>query len=157
VEWEVHRAGDEFQSHTIDYYGRDGDLASMDFLGADGRILMSLAFRQTRLVSLFRGPACEGQSTGFVVSRGDRSTAYQVDDHCHLEITVEEHPGREGNQEDDATERYDEDWNLLEKLTYRYQRDHYGNWITRVISAWDPKTDSLVPIQEDRREISYYQ
>jgi hypothetical protein len=157
VEWELHGAGDTFQIHAVDAYDRDGDLESRDLLSTDGRILLSMAFRQTRLVSFFRDPECEGQSMGFVVSSGDRSTGYQVKDHCRLEITVEGHPGREGNQENDVTERYDEAWNLQEKVTYQYQRDRYGNWITRTISAWDPKTDTEVPIQEDRREISYYE
>jgi|SRR5208337_362397 len=157
VEWELHGTGDAFQIHAVDAYDRDGDFESRDLLGSDGRILMSMAFRQTRLVSFFRDPGCEGQSMGFVVSSGDWSTGYQVKDHCRLEITVEEHPGREGNQENDVTERYDEAWNLQEKVTYQYQRDRYGNWVARTISAWDPKTDTLVPIQEDRREISYYE
>jgi antitoxin component YwqK of YwqJK toxin-antitoxin module len=156
IEWEVHGAGDEFQLHVLDYYDRSGDLAGRDFLSAEGAILMSLAFRQTRLSSLFRDPACEGQGMGFVVNLGDRSTDYQIKDHCRVEITVQEHSGRMDNQENDVTERYDEDWNLLEKLTYQYERDRYGNWITRTVSAWDPTTDALVPIQEDRREITYY-
>jgi hypothetical protein len=41
-------------------------------------------------------------------------------------------------------------------LTFQYQRDSHDNWTQRVISAWDPKTDTLIPIEEDDRTIIYY-
>ncbi len=156
IEWEIHGSNDELQLHLADTYNRDGDLVSRDFLGPDGRILLSLAFRQGRLVSLWREPDCHIQGLGFVVPEKDFSVGYQVREGCVVQMTVERHLGREGNLESDEMERFDEVGRSLEKLTFRYERDLFGNWTRRDIFAWDPSENAMILIEEDIRLLTYY-
>jgi hypothetical protein len=153
---EAHGPGDEFQLHFADEYGNDGSLVNRDYLSADGRIVMSLAFRGDRLLSFARAPDCRMQGSGFVLDGEGVSTEYQVHDDCTLEMIVQRHPGRETNFDNDVMERFDEAGHLLDRLTLHYDRDRYGNWTRRTISAWDPKTNQTVPIQEDVRTLTYF-
>ena len=95
VEWEIHGPGDRFQLHVLDTNDENGALLERDILDADGRIILSMAFREECLISSWHAPECRGVSLGFRVSNGDRSAAYDVKDDCSLEVTVERHPARE--------------------------------------------------------------
>lgn len=156
VEWEVHGEGGRFQLHLLTTYGSDGALLARDVLDADGRIILSMAFRRERLISSWHAPECGGVSLGFIISNEDRSADYDVREDCSVEMTLERHPGRKSNIENDEIERFDEAGQSLEKLTFQYERDHHGNWTRRVVSAWDSSTNTLVPIEEDTRTITYY-
>jgi hypothetical protein len=156
VEWEVRGLGGQFQLHVLDAYASDGDLLGRDALDADGRIILSMAFRQARLISSWHAPECRDVPMGFTVSTGDRSVAYAVNDDCSLDMTVERHPGREGNIENDGMERFNEAGQSLEKLAFQYERDDYGNWVRRTVSAWDTTTNSYITVEEDARIITYY-
>jgi len=156
VEWEVHGPGDQFQLHVMDTYGGNGAFLGRDVLDAEGRIILSMAFRQERLMSSWHAPECQGVPLGFTVSNGDRSAAHDVKDDCSLEVTAERHAARQSNLENDEVERFNEAGQSLEKLTFHYERDDYGNWIRRMVSAWDTSTSSFVPIEEDTRTVTYY-
>jgi hypothetical protein len=71
-------------------------------------------------------------------------------------VIVQKHQGHIGEVENNEVERYNEAGDLLEKLTFQYDRDLYGNWTRRDVSLWDSRTNSMIPIQEDTRTITYY-
>jgi hypothetical protein len=156
VELEVWGPDDQFQLHEINTYGSHGDFVGKGFLDMDGRIILSMAFRDQQLLSVRRGPECRVLSTCFTISGKDQSTVYRVWGDCRVHMTVQRHPGREENIENDELETFNEAGESLEKLTFQYERDSYGNWTRRIVSVFDPSTNSLVPIQEDARTITYY-
>lgn len=154
-ETEVRGYDGQFQLHTIHTFDSDGELMSLEFLDAKGKMVMSIAFRGGQLLSVWRDPECRGVGLSSALSSGDISTEYFVED-CRVETVVGRHPGRKWGLENDELERFDETGRSLEKLTFLYDRDHYGNWTRRIVSVWDASTNTLVPIEEDTRTITYY-
>ena len=53
-------------------------------------------------------------------------------------------------------QRFDEAGTLVEKVAVRYERDQYGNWVRRTLSAWDANTNTMVDVREDVRTLTYY-
>lgn len=58
--------------------------------------------------------------------------------------------------EPDTVERLDASANVIDKVSFRYERDAQGNWISRVVSVLDPATKDMVEIERDTRSITYY-
>jgi hypothetical protein len=86
----------------------------------------------------------------------ERTISYYFEPDGSLLTTVEHHPGRYGNIDNDAVELFDLHGNLLEKIAYRYVRDSRGNWTDRTASILDPSTRQLVDIRLDTRTLTYY-
>ncbi len=58
--------------------------------------------------------------------------------------------------EPESVERLDASGSVIDKVSFRYERDTQGNWTTRVVSVLDPASKALVDIQRDTRTITYY-
>src|SRR5262249_15577339 len=149
----------QFSVDMADTYDAAGDVAERVWYGADGQPIRRMTFREGELLDWWQDPAAPSPNTsdtGFHNPDTGVTRSYHLEPDGTVRTTVEHSPSSPGNIENDDIERYDGEGNLLEKLTFQYQRDSYGNWVMRLISAWDPKTDALVPIEEDSRTITYY-
>jgi len=135
----------------------EGDPFSRTWFDENGREMMNITLRKDgSLSSWWREPSCKCSGNFGVNFAHDVTKRYAVGENGKMEITLEQHPRRYGNIENDQVERLSEDGQLLEKLTFRYERDRFGNWTNRVISAWDASLGMMVEIQQDRRELTYY-
>jgi hypothetical protein len=148
--------------HVRQNYDANGDLNDREELNAAGQTVRSMVFRAEHLVSWWQSPEpqqplCGGSSPpGFFNRAEGWAVFYQIQPDGSLQSTVQHYPKGGSNIENDDVERLDGNGGLLEKLTFRYQRDALGNWTVRSVSAWDPQTGIMVPIEEDHRTITYY-
>jgi hypothetical protein len=55
-----------------------------------------------------------------------------------------------------GTERFSPNNTLVESSPFSYERDAQGNWTKRIVSVWDPNSDTMIPIQEDSRALTYH-
>jgi len=157
IEWRVFGIHNEFHTDMVDRYDQAGDIAERMELNGDGRPIRILVLNKNKLVWWWQDPNCNcSGGIGWNDPEKGVTTSYEIQADGTLETTVENHPGRYGNVEVDDMQRFASDGGLLEKLTFRYERDPQGNWVARTISAWDPKTNTLIPIQEDHRTMTYY-
>ena len=81
---------------------------------------------------------------------------FQTERDGHFYSIEAKHPGRTWIMEDDEVEDRDESGRLVDKLKYEYERDPVGNWTKRISYLLDPASGRMVPIQEDRRTLTYY-
>lgn len=157
IDWRVVGLRGELQIHLVDRYDPAGEIAERMELNADGQPIRILELNKNQLLWWWQDPNCHcSGGIGLNDPENGVTTSYEIQPEGNLETTVEDHPGRYGNVEVDDMERFANNGDLLEKLTFRYERDQRGNWIARIISAWDSKTNTMIPIQEDHRTITYY-
>src|SRR5262249_8283294 len=71
-------------------------------------------------------------------------------------FTYSEYSNMQRYVEPEIVERLDASGNLIDKLSYQYERDAHGNWTSRVVSVLVPATKDLVEIEHDTRTITYY-
>jgi hypothetical protein len=135
----------------------EGNPFSRTWFDENGRETMNITLRKDgSLSSWWREPSCKCSGNFGLNFANDVTKEYAVGENGEMEITLEQHPDRYGNIENDQVERLSEDGRSLEKVTLRYERDRFGNWTKRVTSAWDPALGIMVEIQQDRRELTYY-
>jgi hypothetical protein len=139
--------------HMCDLYWENG--IQRTELNEQGKVLWSISMQDGKLLSAWHDPDCHCAGSLGWDKHYEGGTSYGFQEDGALEEIISKHPGRYGNIENDEEERY-RDGILMEKLTFEYQRDSYGNWTERTVSAWDPETNSVVPIEADTRVITYY-
>lgn len=121
-----------------------------------GRLISTMLFSQGQLTSFWQDPACQCINFASFKSREGTTTLYKTEPDGHLFKDVQHHPGRRMSNELDDEELYDETGRLLEQINYAYERDARGNWTKRTVSVFDSTTNTMVPVQEDLRELTYY-
>jgi hypothetical protein len=137
-----------------DRYDQDGDLVGRTYFDGNGKTVTTFSLTGGRLTSYWQADDCKcSNSVG--ISLDDVSYDYQTEPDGSLETTVQNHPQTQSNMELTDTERFSSDNTLLEKVAFSYERDGWGNWTKRVVSAWDPKDNTMIPIKEDLRTLTY--
>ncbi|HKW74889.1 MAG TPA: hypothetical protein VJN64_05135 [Terriglobales bacterium] len=140
----VRRTGDDHQ--TVEASRYDGA----------GRLISTMLFSKGQLTSFWQDPACQCRNfAGFNFPEGT-TVLYRTEPDGKLFKDVQHHPGRHTSKELDDEELYDQTGQLLERINYAYERDSRENWTKRTVSIFDAATNSMVPVQEDVRELTYY-
>lgn len=121
-----------------------------------GRLISTMLFSQGQLTSFWQDPACKCRNFAGFNSPQGATVLYRTEPDGHLFKDVKNHFGRRTSNELDDEELYDETGHLLERINYDYKRDARGNWTKRTVSIFDSATNSMVPVQEDLRELTYY-
>lgn len=156
-EWIIRRGDGGLDKRMQTSFDSEGNVIGRRELDDSGRVVCNISLDKTgELTSWSRTPGWNGNcSLGWNDSVRGLGKDY-VATATGLEVKTERHPGRKGNLENDEMERRTEAGVLLEKVTFTYERDNYGNWTRRVVSAWNPETGEMVAIREDRRTLTYY-
>jgi hypothetical protein len=166
VEWMVFDR-DKLTLHQRNTYAdcRDCDddsaLTSLSWYDAHGSMFREITLRDRVATSWWQRPACreicsiqhDGVGLNFPF---EHTISYNLEPDGSLLTTIEHHPGRYGNIDNDAVELFDQHGNLLEKIAYRYVRDSRANWTERTASILDPSTRQLVDVRLDTRRLTYY-
>ena len=146
----------KFVTHYMQRYDQQGELIESVMLDAQGRVVSDFSFKDGILTSWWQDPKCECTNDGGFVWPYSHAISYQTTEQGALLKTVQHHKGRVGNIEVDDEELYDENDHLLERISYAYERDQYGNWTRRVAAMLDIKTGEMIPVREDIRKLTYY-
>lgn len=163
IEIESYGEGGQLMLHEIRSYREGGELYQQEDLNEFGQVITSITLHTGKLVNYWLSPeyrCTTGMSRTALVGWNDPdggiTTFYEIQCPRTLETTLERHPGRYGNIENDEEQRFGEDGRLLEKLEFHYLRDKQGNWIERTVLAWAPQSGEMIPIVQARRTITYY-
>lgn len=140
----VRRTGDDHQTVEASQY--DGS----------GRLISTMLFSKGQLTSFWQDPACQCINFASFKFPEGATVIYRTEPAGHLFKDVKHHPGRRTPNELDDEELYDDTGRLLERINYAYERDTRGNWTKRTVSIFDSATNTMVPVQEDVRELTYY-
>lgn len=155
TEWRVWGPGHKFSVHMADRFDEDGDLVQRTYFDESGKAVTAFSLNRGKLTSHWQAADC-GCSHEVGVGVDDVTYFYETQPDGSLETTVQNHPHTRSNIELTDAERFSGNDTLVEKLTFSYERDSQGNWTKRVVSAWDPKSDAMIAIQEDLRVLTYY-
>jgi hypothetical protein len=138
-------------------YTDNGDRSAME-RRRNGELVMRATFDGEQLTSWFMS-----KDANFSIGFGTNSpeagfTANFSSDPETGRLVREEyvHPGRKGNIDSDEVRRYDTAGTLIEKVTFDYNRDSFGNWTRRTAYVWDLTTGTRTALQRITRVISYY-
>jgi hypothetical protein len=148
------------QRDSYDECGEASALIARAWLDQNGLLLGEITIREGIAMSSWRradcGELCWRQmSLGFTFPF-DRSINYDLQPDGSLLTTIEHHKGRYGNIENDDVELSNQNGTLIEKISYRYLRDQYGNWTERTTSILDPATGQMIDVRLDKRDLTYY-
>lgn len=69
---------------------------------------------------------------------------------------VQHHVGRDNNFEPDDAEVTDMRGVVVERVEFKYERDTLGNWINRIVLVRDPNTGTMIEVEKNHRELTYY-
>ncbi len=147
--------------HIRDTYDENsGDLVSRGFYDEKG-LFREITLRDREAISWWQRPGCshlcKDQSHGVGLNVPFHETvSYEFQEDGSLLATVEHHEGRYGNIDNDVVELSKAGAPPIERISYRYVRDHNGNWTERVTSILDPVTRQMVDVRRDTRELTYY-
>lgn len=157
IEWKVLGPHDQLVLHTTDAHDPSGKGITRVWFNVFGQIIRTMSLWKGELISWWQAPDCGcSGSLGWSDTEKGVTINWEIQPDGTLETVIEYHPGRYGNIECDEIQRLAGNGDLLEKVTFHYERDQHGNWTTRIISVWDPTTNILIPIQEDHRAITYH-
>jgi hypothetical protein len=135
---------------------QDGHVIETSMFDESGKLVSIMSFSKGELTSFWQDPDCScANGAGFHTADGTTGF-YRTDRDGVLYKEIQHHIGRQTNHEIDDDDLYDQSGRLTEKITYTYVRDAYGNWIRRTVSVLDLNTNSMVAVQEDTRELTYY-
>ncbi len=155
TDWCVWGPRNQFNIHMADRFDENGDLIQRTYFDESGRTITTLSLSGGKLTSHWQAVDCEC-SNEVGVSFDDVTYFYQTQHDGTIETTVQNHPHTRSNIELTDAERISGNNTIVEKLTFNYERDSHGNWTKRIVSAWDPKSDTTIPMQEDLRVLTYY-
>lgn len=155
TEWCVWGPQNQFTIHMADRFDEDGDLMQRTYFDESGRTVTTLSLSHGKLTSYWQAADCEC-SNDVGISFDDVTYFYKTQRDGTIETTVENHPHTRSNIELTDTERISGNDTVVERLAFNYERDTHGNWTKRIVSAQDPKSDTMIPIQEDLRILTYY-
>lgn len=155
TEWQVWGPGHKFSVHMADRFDEDGDLVQRTYFDESGKAVTAFSLSRGKLISHWQAADC-GCSHEVGVGVDNVTYFYKTQRDGSLETTVQDHPHTRSNIEPTDAERFSGNDTLLEKLAFSYEWDSQGNWTKRVVSAWDPKSDSMIAIEEDVRVLTYY-
>jgi hypothetical protein len=168
VEWMAFN-GNQLLLHQRDAYAETQDcddddcaLISRSWYDAKGSMFREITLQDRVATSWWQRPGCSAicvnQTDGVGLNRPfDRTVSYYFEPDGELLTTVEHHPGRYGNIDNDAVELLDSQGRLLERIEYKYVRDSHGNWIERTALILDIATGKLVDVRMDKRTLTYYE
>jgi hypothetical protein len=145
-----------FVIHTLEHFDDHGNLIESVRLDPQGRVVSDLSFKDGVLTSWWQDPKIDCTNVAGFAWPGDFTVFYTTTEERKLLKTVQHHKGRRTNHEIDDEELYDENDHLLERIAYTYERDNQGNWTKRTSLILDSKTNSMVPVREDNRVLTYY-
>jgi len=146
----------KFVIHTFRRMDDQGETIQSDRFDQAGKLISTMLFNKGELTSFWQDPLCDCTNVAAFRRSEGVSIFYKTEKDGRLYKDVQNHKGRPTNHEIDDEELYDQNGQLLERLVYSYERDAHGNWTTRTISASDMTTGNTVPIQRDKRELTYY-
>ena len=145
-----------FVIHNRRRVDQDGNTVETSMFDESGKLVSTMSFRKGELTSFWQDPDCNcANGAGFYAADGI-TVFYRTEKGGVLYKEVQHHVGRRTNHEIDDAELYDQNGTLVEKIAYNYVRDAHGNWIKRTVSVLDLSTNSLVTVQEDTRDLTYY-
>jgi hypothetical protein len=152
--------------HVCDSYGEtsdgddDSELISRAWFDKNGSRFREIMLRHGEAVSWWQQPNCDGLCQpyhGVALNFAfDHWVYYEFQPDGSLLTTIQQHKGLYGNIDNDDVERLNQDGKMLEKITYRYVRDKFGNWTERTASVLDPATGQMVDVRLDKRDLTYY-
>jgi hypothetical protein len=152
--------------HVCDSYGEtsdgddDSELISRAWFDKNGSRFREIMLRHGEAVSWWQRPNCDGLCQpyhGVALNFAfDHWVYYEFQPDGSLLTTIQQHKGLYGNIDNDDVERLNQDGKMLEKITYRYVRDKFGNWTERTASVLDPATGQMVDVRLDKRDLTYY-
>jgi len=147
---------DQFLEHRLSRYDEDGDLVEQTDYNARDEAVITFRLHKADLIYLWRNPACRcGSSVRVEFPEKATITSYTVDHDGHFEKKIEHY--KTGSTFDVSDlEIYDMKGDLIERVTFDYQDDGHGNWITCVTSVRDLSTGAMVPVAKDVRTLTYY-
>lgn len=155
TEWCVWGPRNQFNLHMADRFDNEGDLTQRTYFDEAGRAVATFSLSHGRLTTYWQASDCKcAHEVG--LSLDDVTYLYKTEPDGTLETTVQNHPHTRSNIELSDAERFSGDNTLLEKITFSYERDTQGNWTKRIVSAWDPISGAMIPIQEGLRILTYY-
>jgi len=155
-ESEVYGPGGRFIVHSLRRFNSHNELTETLRYDAEGKVISDLSFKDGVLTSWWQDPKCEcTNGAGFHQPDGT-TVSYNTTKEGRLLKNIQHHVGRPTNHEIDDEELYDESGQLLERIAYTYERDAHGNWTQRIASILDHKTNTMVPVREDTRILTYY-
>ena len=143
-------------NHSMRRLDNEGNTVETSRYDQSGRLVSVMSFNKGELTSFWQDPACNC-TNGAGFNAADGSTVfYKTEKDGTLYKEVQHHSGRPTNHLIDDHELYDQNGQLLEKIAYTYTRDAHGNWTKRTVLVLAPNTNSMVAVEEDTRELSYY-
>jgi hypothetical protein len=134
----------------------EGNITESSKFDETGRLVSGMSFEKGELTSFWQDPNCKCTNAAPFIGKDGSTIFYTTNQEGQLFKEVQHHPSRLTNQEMDQDELYDQSGELVEKIAYAYVRDDHGNWTKRTVSVLDLRTNEMVPVQEDTRELSYY-
>ncbi len=147
----------EILEHAKERFDEKGDLVESDELDSQGRAVNTMVFKKDVLVSWRVDPAYRSSKGIIKQDQHIGPYTYELEEDGGV-VTFVHHnsAGISWGYDDQAVEALDQNGNIFQKVAFQYERDSEGNWTRRVASALDPRTGSMIAIQEDVREITYY-
>jgi hypothetical protein len=145
---------------TYDENSADGGLFLRGWYDEKG-LFREISLRDVQATSWWQRPGCsklckdQSHAVGLIVPF-HQTISYEFQEDGSLLTTVQHHEGRYGNIDNDAVDLLKEGGPALERISYRYVRDHNGNWTERVTSILDPATGQTIDVRLDKRELTYY-
>jgi hypothetical protein len=149
--------------HVTDSANDKSAIIEHNTLDENGRIVNTLRLYKGQLVSWWLIPdfKCpEGQTELGIFNWNESELRFQTyfTLRCPrtLEITMLHHAGETGDLENDYEERRTEDGALLERIEFEYVRDTHDNWTERLMKVWDAKSNDMIRVKKDFRDIAYF-
>ena len=147
-------------TRTVDHISADQKSVEHSQYDANGNLLCTLRLSGASVVYSYILPEAKTPCYANFNSRQESKSylfyLYPNGGAGELITDVRTYADRQRSFEPDTFERLDSGGNLVDKLSFRYERDAQGNWTTRVVSVLDPATKDLVEIERDTRTITYY-
>jgi hypothetical protein len=152
--------GNNEDRKIIDRFDAGHELTEHTEYDAGGTMICSFRFSGTRLAYSMISSETKRPCIASVFSR-EESKRYQFALYPNggageLSTEIWTFTDMQRIMEPESIERLDASGSVIDKISFRYERDPQGNWTTRAVSVLDPATNQLVDIQRDTRTITYY-
>ena len=154
-ESELYRKDGTLLTHSMQRFDEKHALIESLQYDAEGKVISDLSFKDGVLTSWWQDPKCNCANTAFL-HNGNENTTYQTTREGALRKQIQHHKSRPFNHELSDEELYDESGHLLDRVAYDHEWDNHNNWTKRIVSVLDPKTNTMVPVREDTRTLTYY-
>lgn len=153
---EIWGVQEKWSFHSVERYDEDGEVIDSSRFNSEGVLVSDFVFNKGHLTSHWQDPKCHCTNVGAFAFPNEYTVYYTTDDDGTFLEQVRHHKGREIGRDPDDVETRDVNGKLVERLTFTYERDKYGNWTKRLVSVLDMESGLMIPVQEDTRVLTYY-